>query len=252
MSFFASKIISSTLLIPFNFIILFLMGWALLESRFKKWGRAVLLFGIVALTVASMPVVATALVKSLYDEPVLSLDQARQAQAIVVLGGGVNHDQPEFGGSSAASSTLERIRYAAYLHRETGLPIQVSGGGWPGKEPTARVMQHELETLFYTPVKWALPEPATTAEEARYSRDALGSEGINTILLVTNTVHMKRAKITFERAGFNVIAAPTVRPDYPPNFLKYIPRADALRISGSVLHEWIGMAWYWLQSRVVP
>lgn len=248
MSLFASKIISSALLIPFNFIILFLISWFLLGSRFKKWGRALLLFCIVALTLASMPIVAKALVKSLYDEPVLSLSQARQAQAIIVLGGGVNHDQPEFGGSSAAASTLERIRYAAYLHRETGLPIQVSGGGWPGEEPVARVMQRELETLFFTPVKWVLPEPGTTAEEARYSRDSLTREGINTILLVTNTVHMKRAKITFERAGFDVIAAPTVMPDYPPNFLKYIPRADALRTSGSVLHEWIGMAWYWLKG----
>ncbi|MFA5702188.1 MAG: YdcF family protein [Advenella sp.] len=248
MSLFASKIISSALLIPFNFIILFLISWFLLGSRFKKWGRALLLFCIVALTLASMPIVAKALVKSLYDEPVLSLSQARQAQAIIVLGGGVNHDQPEFGGSSAAASTLERIRYAAYLHWETGLPIQVSGGGWPGEEPVARVMQRELETLFFTPVKWVLPEPGTTAEEARYSRDSLTREGINTILLVTNIVHMKRAKITFERAGFNVIAAPTVRPDYPPNFLKYIPRADALRTSGSVLHEWIGMAWYWLKG----
>lgn len=248
MSLFASKIISSALLIPFNFIILFLISWFLLGSRFKKWGRALLLFCIVALTLASMPIVAKALVKSLYDEPVLSLNQARQAQAIIVLGGGVNHDQPEFGGSSAAASTLERIRYAAYLHRETGLSIQVSGGGWPGEEPVARVMQRELETLFFTPVKWVLPEPGTTAEEARYSRDSLTREGINTILLVTNTVHMKRAKITFERAGFDVIAAPTVMPDYPPNFLKYIPRADALRTSGSVLHEWVGMAWYWLKG----
>lgn len=138
MSLLTSKIISSALLIPFNFIILFLISWLLLGGRFKKWGRALLLFCIVAFTVASMPIVANALVKFLYDEPVLSLDQARQAQAIVVLGGGVNHDQPEFGGSSAASSTLERIRYAAYLHRETGLPIQVSGGGWPGKNRLPR------------------------------------------------------------------------------------------------------------------
>ena len=248
MTLFTSKIISSALLIPFNLIILLFISWLLLGSRFKKWGRALLLFCLVALTLTSLPIVANALVKSLYNEPVLSLNHARQAQAIVVLGGGTNRNQPEFGGSSAAVSTLERMRYGAYLHQKTGLPIQVSGGRWPGDEPVAQVMQRELETLFHTPVKWVLSEPGTTAEEARYSRDSLAREGINTILLVTNTVHMKRAKITFERAGFKVIAAPTVMPDYPPNFLKYIPRADALRVSASVLHEWIGIGWYWLKG----
>ena len=248
MTLFASKIISSTLLIPFNFIILLFISWLLLGSRFKKWGRALLLLVAAALTLTSMPIVANALVKSLYNEPVLTLSHARQAQAIVVLGGGINRNQPEFGGSSAAVSTLERMRYGAYLHQETGLPIQVSGGGWPGDEPIALVMRHELETLFHMPVKWVLPESATTAEEARDSRELLFGEGVNTILLVTNTVHMKRAKITFERAGFKVIAAPTVMPAYPPNFLKYIPRADALRDSASVLHEWIGIGWYWLKG----
>lgn len=196
-----------------------------------------------------MPIVANALVKTLHDEPVaLSINEFGPAQAIVVLGGGFNRGQAEFGGSSAASSTLERIRYAAYLHQKTHLPIQVSGGGWPGDEPIAQVMKRELETLFQTPVRWMLSEPLTTAEEAAYSRDLLAREGVSTILLVTNTVHMKRAKMTFERAGFHVIAAPTVMPDYPPNFLKYIPRADALKDSASVLHEWIGIVWYRLKG----
>lgn len=249
MTLFTSKIISSALLIPFNFIILLFISWLLLGSRFKRWGRSLLLFCIVALIVASMPIVANRLVKTLHDEPLLlSLNEVGPAQAIVVLGGGVNRNQPEFGGNSAASSTLERIRYAAYLHQKTNLPIQVSGGGWPGDEPVAQVMKRELETLFHTPVRWVLKEPATTAEEASYSRESLSREGVSTILLVTNMVHMKRAKMTFERAGFNVIAAPTVMPDYPPNFLRFIPRADALKDSASVLHEWIGIAWYWLKG----
>src|SRR5262249_58028511 len=48
----------------------------------------------------------------------------------------------------------------------------------------------------------AREEPARVADRAR-------SRGIRTVLLVTNTTHMVRARPLFERAGFEVHAAPS-------------------------------------------
>lgn len=248
MSLILSKILSSSLLLPLNLILLLFIAWFLLAGRFKRTGRALLLFCIVALTVLSMPVVSTGLLQTLYRTPVLSLPDTQGAQAIVVLGGGAYRNQPDFGVASLSSSSLERIRYAAFLYQKTGLPIQVSGGAWEGDEAVADIMKRELETLFHTPVKWVLNKPATTAEEAAQSRALFAREGIDTILLVTNAFHMLRAKTSYERAGFKVIAAPTVFPTAPPNQLKYIPTAEALWQSNRVLHEWIGIVWYWFRS----
>ncbi|NLY65694.1 MAG: YdcF family protein [Alcaligenaceae bacterium] len=248
MSLIVSKIISSSLLIPLNFMILLLIAWFLLGSRFKKAGRALLMLCIVVMTALSLPVVSTGLLQTLYQEPALSFNEIKGAQAIVVLGGGAYRNQADFGAGALSASSLERVRYAAFLHQKTGLPIQTSGGAWEGEEAVADIMKRELETLFHTPVKWVLNRPATTAEEAQQSRELLAGEGINTILLVTNAFHMLRAKTSYERAGFNVIAAPTVFPVAPPNLLKYVPTAEALWQSNRALHEWIGIAWYWFRG----
>lgn len=89
MSLIVSKIISSSLLIPLNFMILLLIAWFLLGSRFKKAGRALLMLCIVAMTALSLPVVSTSLLQTLYRTPALSLNEIKRAQAIVVLGGGL-------------------------------------------------------------------------------------------------------------------------------------------------------------------
>ena len=48
--------------------------------------------------------------------------------AIVVLGGGRYSAAPEFGQDVVGQSTLERLRYAARLHRQTDFPLLVTGG----------------------------------------------------------------------------------------------------------------------------
>ena len=50
------------------------------------------------------------------------------AKAVVILGGGVRRNAPEYGGDTLATLTLERVRYGARVARLTGLPVLVSGG----------------------------------------------------------------------------------------------------------------------------
>lgn len=56
---------------------------------------------------------------------------------------------------------------------------------------------------------------------------------------------MKRAKWSFEQAGFTVIPGPTCFIDREPIRLNaFIPGAHALALSAEVLHEWLGCWWY--------
>ncbi len=66
-------------------------------------------------------------------------------------------------GDSVSRRALERLRYGAYLHRLTGLPILVSGGA-PYGEPVseAELMQAALVSDFRVEVKWVEDKSANT------------------------------------------------------------------------------------------
>lgn len=130
-----------------------------------------------------------------------------QADAIVVLGGGRHLAAPEWGGETAGPSTLERIRYAAKLHRETGLPILVSGGkpGNTGMQSEAAIMRDILVQEFGVPVQWIEDASEQTSENARFSAEILNQSGAKRILLVTHGQHMDRAQAAFEAQGLEVV-----------------------------------------------
>lgn len=133
------------------------------------------------------------------------------AEAIVVLGGGRHLTAPEWGGETAGPSTLERVRYAAKLHRETGLPILVSGGkpGDAGTRSEAAIMRDVLQDEFGVPVRWIEERSVQTSENARLSAEILRSDAIGRILLVTHGQHMPRAQAAFEAEGLDVVPMTT-------------------------------------------
>ena len=97
-------------------------------SRLPRAGRALAATGVLGVLALSMPVVADYLLDFVDTSPPLSVGQAKDAQAIVILGGGVRRNALEYGGDTLSSLTLERVRYGARVARLTGLPVLVSGG----------------------------------------------------------------------------------------------------------------------------
>jgi len=85
----------------------------------------------------------------------------------------------------------------------------------------------------------------TTAENAIFSREMLKTRGISKVLLVTHAWHMPRAKNIFVKAGFNVIAAPTMfMGTHGHSHYQYFPSMGAFATSYTALHELTGMLWY--------
>lgn len=180
-------------------------------------------------------------------------DAKSAAQAIVVLGAGRRSNVPEYGADTVDPLTLERLRYAAHLHRKTRLPILVSGGSPFDEEiAEAELMQTALRDDFRVEVKWLEARSNTTIENARFSRDILNTAGIRHIYLVTHAWHMRRAAWSFELYNIGVTAAPTgfaTLGRQERSLLGYLPSANGLSMSSMAIRERLGYLWYTYNNR---
>jgi uncharacterized SAM-binding protein YcdF (DUF218 family) len=248
---------SALLLPPVSLILLCVLGM-LLRRRWPRFGIALLL-GTLIFTL----LISTRIGASLFITPLEKMNvpfsparehdtPANNAQAIVVLGGGRIADAPEYGGRDIPSSIeLQRLHYAARLHRQTGLPILVTGGRPDGStESEAAIMARTLRTDYAVPVKWLEEESDNTAQNAQFSARLLRESRVQRILLVTDAIHMERARRIFAMTGLNVVPAPTIFTHMSRFSLDdFLPKTVWLQRTSYAMHEWIGLAWYQLRYR---
>ena len=249
MSWFFTNFIGTFLLPPLNLLLIAALGLWLWHSR-PLIARILLTASFGLLWLLSTPYFAEALLHGLEGKPFVNDTRRPQADAIVVLGGGTYFHAPEYGGDTTNKDTLERLRYAAKLYRETLKPILVTGGAPLGNSTSeAEQMKQVLEHEFNVPVQWSEEASDNTLENARLCRQLLQQAGITRIYLVTHAWHMPRAVQAFQTAGFQVVPAPTgYTTRYRTDLLAFVPNAYALRDSRIFLHELIGMLWYQLKS----
>lgn len=237
--FVAKKVLAALLLPPTGPLLLALLGLAFLP-RWPKWGRALAWFGVLSLLALSLPVVSHALVRSLDQSPPLDFSQALNAQAIVVLGGGIRRAAAEYGGDTLGRLTLERVRYGALVARRTKLPVLVSGGAVYGGTAEALLMKRALEEEFGVEVRWVETRSRNTRSNALESAAILSPLGIKRVLLVAHSFDMPRATAEFASAGLQVTPAPTavavdrVSVDHP---VELLPGMSALHSSYYALYE---------------
>ncbi|RLJ67784.1 YdcF family protein [Sulfurisoma sediminicola] len=237
-----TNLVAAFLLPPLDALLLVGLGWALWRRR-PRLARGLVGAGALLLFVLSLPVVGDALLRTLEGEPV-NAEAMRQAQAIVVLGGGRYREAPEYGGDTAGKETLLRLRYAARLQRETGLPLLVSGGKPDGGDLSeAETMRAALIHDFGVPVRWVEGASDDTRQNARFSAELLRRDGVSRVLLVTHAWHMPRAMRSFAAAGIAVTPAPTFFHRAPLTPLDFLPRPEGLLASRHAMHEWIGLVW---------
>ena len=234
---------------PMNFILLALLGWL-----FARWwpalGRGLILVSVAALLILSLPVVSSLMLGSLQvHQPLDTSQPVAEKAAIVVLAAGMYKEAPEYGGEDTAGGlTLERLRYAAKLHRDLELPILATGGIVGDiKTPLADAMAKVLTEEFSVKTVWTEPASRTTQENATHTEALLRARGIESVYLVTHSWHMRRAVLVFESAGLKVIPAPT-RLGGPIDIRArdFMPSAGAFFTSYYALHEWLGQLWYML------
>jgi uncharacterized SAM-binding protein YcdF (DUF218 family) len=251
-------LIGSLLLPPFSLCIIGIVGFLLLKRK-PRLGKSLLATSLLLLLLLSLPLVANGLMGLLekniqtLNPHTFNLAAARSADAIVILGGGVYHDAPEYGTDTINGMTLERLQYGAHLQRKTGLPLLVTGGSPEGGTAEAILMKRTLEQEFKVPVRWAETRSLDTAQNAQFSAAILKAAGVRKVLVVSHAWHLPRARIAFEGQGLTFIPAPT-RYAYVagsrtgPEIFHYLPQARALLKSHYALHELVGMLWYKLSN----
>jgi uncharacterized SAM-binding protein YcdF (DUF218 family) len=221
-------------------------------GRFQRIGLVCVFLGTIGLWLLSCNAVAVWLARTaLPQAAVISPADATQlrakgVQAVVVLGGGVLPDAPEYGSAQPSAPTAARLRYGFFLAKTSGLPLAFAGGvGWaasgtdaPSEASTAAHMAKENGLAF----RWLDADSRDTAENAARIRALLEPAGVQHIALVTHGWHMPRSQKHFEEAGFTVLPAPTglIRPLERPS-LEWLPSAHGLTATRNVLREWLAL-----------
>lgn len=222
---------------PMSPLLVAVVGLAMLV-RHPRAGRAMVLGGVIALWLLATPAVSGLLVRYLGDTRPLDLATGRNAQAIVILGGGTRRFAAEYGRPSVGSITLERIRYGAWLARATHLPILVSGGSVRGAPREALLMRDVLVREFDVPVRWVEARSRNTHENAIESAKILAGDGVSRVILVGHAFDFPRSRKEFEAAGIDVIAAPIdIPPAIPTEVGDFLPGARGLLESYYACYE---------------
>ena len=243
-------LLTSVLMPPLAPLLLALAGLVLAFLK-KRGGLMLVALSLAALWLVSCHGTAVWLARHALTqfEPVFAAQlQARQVQAVVVLGGGLQPEAPEYGGTAQPSDgTAARLRYGATLAQAAGLPLAFTGGrGWAAGnaqgESEADVAARVLRQDYRLTPRWLESASRDTAENARLLAPLLQRDGVQRIALVTHAWHLPRALAAFERTGLSVLPAPMgyVLP-LENGALQWLPSARGLLASREVLRECLGL-----------
>ena len=243
------------------YLIKFLYSWVLPPACFvvalvwlgwRLWRRSRRLAGVawmvaLLLYAASISPVSEWLLRGL--EYRYAPAAAAGADGIVLLGGGTVKDVPTPPGWSGQlhDAAGQRLMAAFALHRQTGLPLLVSGGevfAENGRE--AVIMRDILVSFGASPEKVILEDCSlNTTENARFTAPILRERGWRRPLLVTSAFHMPRSVAEYQRAGISVAPYPVgfyTSRRYHGTLLDVVPSGSALRGTSIALKEYLGLA----------
>ncbi|NJN47837.1 MAG: YdcF family protein [Candidatus Competibacteraceae bacterium] len=184
--------------------------------------------------------------------PPVAIADLPNADAIVILGGGMQAAAPPHRLTFDLGPGADRIWYGAQLYK-AGKADQIlaTGGGLPwfgSGQPEAPAIVQFLADLG-VPEQVVLLETASmnTYQNALYSKPLLQTKGWHSVLLVTSALHMPRALATFRAQGIQAQPAPTdfeVVPVAQKTALRWLPDAGALDSTTRALREYLGLLAY--------
>ena len=202
-----------------------------LGRRFLFWASLVLwAFFLGVLVIAFTPVTGY-LLKALAMK-----EEIRHADAIVVLGGGVNP-----GRYLTLSSSHRLVRGVQLYHEGKAQKIIFSGGfSQEGGVAEGAVLAQEARRMQIQSENILIEKNSRrTHEQAVETKKITDPQRWKSIILVTSYIHMKRALLCFEQAGFKVYPAPAD----PLERYASAP-LERLDLFGKLVHEYGGMIYY--------
>jgi uncharacterized SAM-binding protein YcdF (DUF218 family) len=234
---------------PGIFIILLLLS-VLLTRSLKQLKRLILLQAIL-IYLLCIPVTTHFLFASIEDHKPLNPEQISSgADIIVVLAGGIKALQQEYQRPDIGNMTRERLRYAAWLHKKTQLPILVTGGIKEQDFSEAQLMKQVLQNEYGVKGEILVEQDSqNTYENSFYTQELLLEKPYRKIYLVTHAYHMRRAIMVFKQHHKHIQPAPM---GFYHNSMDYLasdffPNSLSMRLNYLALHEIVGRYWYQLR-----
>lgn len=107
-------------------------------------------------------------------------------------------------------------------------------------------MDEVLRRDFRLSAGWLEKDSHDTRDNATMSASILLPSGTRRIILVTQAIHMARARRAFEQSGFTVDAAPAgfLAGVGAPGRWRALPTPDGALRTWYASHELLGLAWY--------
>jgi uncharacterized SAM-binding protein YcdF (DUF218 family) len=235
---------------PFTiFWLVLLTGIVFYLFKYKRTGLILGFLSILWLTLISFPFVPSILVKSLEDRfpPLLEISHVPRVENIyiLVLGGG----RPEYNLSVNGKLTLDslsRLSEGIRLHRLLpGSHLIFSGMSKGQKYSHAEILKRDTMGMGVEEKEISLlPASENTRMEAFNFTNKFGTN--NTLVLVTDAIHMPRAMLLFRKAGQSPIPAPTnymVKSEGKKHLRDYGPSELNISTMGKAMHEIFGLIW---------
>ncbi|MEE9274763.1 MAG: YdcF family protein, partial [bacterium] len=146
---------------------------------------------------------------------------------------------------SPTEVSIRRTVRAAQLYHEGRAPLLLfsTGGTTYAHLSEAAAMARFARSLGVPPKAILLEEKSRNTEEnARFTAALLRERGIARILLVTDPIHMRRARDSFRAQGIGVDIAPTTK------IRRLGSRVGGWNLFVKGMHEYIGIAFYRLRG----
>ena len=249
----------SLFLYPLGFsVLLAVLGGVFSVRGLPRTGRALILSALVFLWICSTPVVSNALQGALerrYDYQ--AVEDVSDADLIVILGGGAfGHDTnwpyPDIRGSA------DRYWHGARLfHAGRGQMVLISGARdlrRPAGPSEAQLGAAFLVELSVPADKIILDNVSkTTQEHVSNVAQLLQEHDVESFLLVTSAIHLRRAEAVFRAGGLDPIPVATdfkIRKDVGLTPWHFIPSVQSLAGSTAAIHEYFGYWFYRIRGLV--
>jgi uncharacterized SAM-binding protein YcdF (DUF218 family) len=209
----------------------------------------------VALVVLSTPAVAYLSLGTLEWRYPPTDSRPDDADAIVVLGGGMRAADAAHPRAELHPETMFRCRHGAEVYRRgKACPVVVSGGKiapGPSTPPIAQLMREFIRTQGVPDEDIILEDRSrTTHENAVECRRLLQERRIGKVILVTDAAHMFRALRSFRNQGISAVPS-ACRHDavaFEWTIWDFLPSTSAVGEHQRTFHEWLGFAWYWIKG----
>jgi uncharacterized SAM-binding protein YcdF (DUF218 family) len=190
-------------------------------------------------------------------KPVATPEQARGADAVVILSGGIENERA--GGvilAQLSAASALRVLEGARVFKLIGARVVVVSGGVADPK---RELKPEGEYMAAALVAAGVPADAialdlaakNTFDHPRTVRPLLEARHVSRFVIVTSPTHMRRALAVFRAAGFDPVASVSLmRSDHydPPPLL--VPDNDSLMLSHQAFYDYAAWVYYLARGRM--